>query len=106
MVAIFIASSIPHPPAPGVSDVWLHAAAYFALTLLISRALARGTWGGVTLLTLTAAWTIAATYGGTMEWLQSYVPNRHAELRDVIANAIGALTAVVGVAAWGIIRRL
>ena len=107
MAAILVASSIPNPPAPpGVSDSWLHAAAYFGLTLLVSRALARGAWGGVTLFTLIAAWTIAVAYGISIEWRQSFVPNRYAEFRDVVSNAIGALTAVVSVAACGIIRRL
>jgi VanZ family protein len=106
MAAIFVASSMPEPPAPGVSDVSLHIAAYFGLTILLNRALARGTWRGVTLLTLVAAWAIAFTYGISIEWHQSFVPNRHAELRDIGANAIGAFGATVVVGAWGIIRRL
>jgi VanZ family protein len=107
MAAIFVGSSISDPAVPAaVSDVSLHVAGYFGLTLLISRALARGTWSGVTLLTLSAAWTIAVVYGLTIEWHQSFVPNRHAELRDVGSNAIGAFAAAVSVAAWGIIRRL
>jgi VanZ family protein len=55
---------------------------------------------------LIAAWTIAVAYGIGIEWRQSFVPNRYAEFRDVVSNAIGALTAVVSVAACGIIRRL
>ena len=106
MAAIFVASSIPDPPVPGVPDVSLHQAAYFGLTLLIIRALARNAWRGVTMLTLIAAWTIAVAYGVSDEWHQSFVPNRHAELRDVGSDAIGALGAAVVVAAWGIIRRL
>jgi VanZ family protein len=107
MAAIFVASSMPEPPAPpGVSDVVLHSAAYFGLTILLSRALARGTWRGVTLLTLVAAWAIAFTYGISIEWHQSFVPNRHAELRDIGANAIGAFGATVVGGAWAIIRRL
>lgn len=107
MAAIFFASSIPDPPVPSdVSDVSLHEAAYFGLTLLVIRAVARGEWRGVTAKTLAAAWLIAVAYGATDEWHQSFVPNRHAELRDLGSDAIGALAGTIVVGAWSIIRRL
>jgi VanZ family protein len=107
MAAIFIVSGMTNPPAPAdVPDVSLHEAAYFGLTLLTIRALAGGTWAGVTLRTLLFAWAIAVTYGASDEWHQSFVPNRHAEWRDLQADAIGACAAAVAVGAWGIIRRL
>jgi VanZ family protein len=107
MAAIFFASSIPDPPVPSdVSDVSLHETAYFGLTLLLIRALSRERWSGVTLATLAAAWCIAVAYGATDEWHQSFVPNRHAELRDLGSDAIGAFVAASVVGAWGIIRRL
>jgi VanZ family protein len=73
---------------------------------LLIRALAGNRWSGVSLATLTAAWLIAVGYGVTDEWHQSFVPNRHADVRDVAADAIGALAAAVAVGAWSIIRRL
>ena len=107
MAGIFYASSLPNPPVPaGVSDVSLHEAAYFGLTLLLIRALARGRWSGVTMATLASAWMIAVAYGVTDEWHQSFVPNRFAELRDLGSDAIGAFVATVVAGAWGIIRRL
>jgi VanZ family protein len=107
MIGIFVASSIPDPPVPqAVPDVSLHEAAYFGLTLLTIRALAGASWSGVTFVTLAAAWLIAVAYGVTDEWHQSFVPTRHAEVRDLIADAIGALVATIAVGAWGIIRRL
>ncbi|HUE88914.1 MAG TPA: VanZ family protein [Vicinamibacterales bacterium] len=107
MAGIFFASSVSDPPVPsGVSDVSLHEAAYFGLTLLLIRALARERWSGVTVVTLAAAWAIAVVYGVTDEWHQSFVPNRHAESRDIMSDAIGALAAAVVVGAWSIIRRL
>lgn len=107
MAGIFFASSIPDPPVPSdVSDVSLHEAAYFGLTLLLIRALARGEWRGVTLTTLMLAWAVAVAYGASDEFHQSFVPNRHAELRDLGSDALGAVAAVVVVGAWGIIRRL
>ena len=89
-----------------MSDVSLHEAAYFGLTLLLIRAMARGQWSGVTLVTLAGAWALAVAYGASDEWHQSFVPNRHAELRDLGSDAIGALAGVVVIGAWGIIRRL
>jgi VanZ family protein len=107
MAAIFIASSISDPPVPqDVPDVSLHEVAYFGLTILLIRALAGGRREGITLLTLASAWAIAVAYGATDEWHQSFVPHRHAELRDLAADAIGAVAATVVAGAWGIIRRL
>ena len=107
MAGIFVASSLSDPPIPSdVPDVSLHEAAYFGLTLLLIRAVARGRWAGVTTWTLMVAWLIAVAYGATDEWHQSFVPNRHAELRDLGSDAIGALAGTIVVGAWSIIRRL
>lgn len=107
MAAIFVASSIPEPPIPSnVPDVSLHEVGYFCLGALLIRALAGGRWVGVTPRTLVLAWIIAVAYAATDEWHQSFVPMRHAELRDWIADAIGALAATIVVGAWSIIRRL
>jgi VanZ family protein len=106
MAAIFAASSLSNPPVPSeVPDVSLHEIAYAGLTLVTIRALARGRWNDVTAVVLAGAWTIAVLYGVTDEFHQSFVPERHAELRDLRSDAIGALVAVVAVKAWGIIRR-
>jgi VanZ family protein len=107
MAAIFVASSISNPPVPSnVPDVSLHEAAYFGLTLLLIRALAGGRVAGVTAWTLAAAWLIAVGYGVTDEWHQSFVPNRHPDVRDLLADAVGAFAATVLIGAWVIIRRL
>lgn len=89
-----------------VTDVSLHNAAYFGLTLLLIRAFARESWHGVTRETLVLAWVVAVLYGVSDEWHQSFVPNRHAELRDIGSDAIGAFVATAIVGAWSIIRRL
>jgi VanZ family protein len=107
MAAIFIASSISNPPMPqDVSDISVHEVVYFGLTLLLIRALAGGTWRGVTTFVLIGAWVITVLYGVSDEFHQSFVPHRHADLRDLVADATGAFAAVVVVGAWGIIRRL
>jgi VanZ family protein len=107
MLGIFAASSMPDPPMPaGVTDVSLHAAAYSGLTMLLIRAFADGAWSGVTIPSLLLACVTAIVYGATDEWHQSFVANRHAELRDLFADAIGASIAAIGVWACSIIRRL
>ena len=107
MAAIFYVSSLQHPPVPAnIPDVRLHAVAYFGLMVVVTRAVAHGTWAGVTLLRLGIAWLITVMYGASDEWHQAYVPLRTAELRDVIADAIGALAAGISLKAWVIIRRL
>jgi VanZ family protein len=107
MVGIFIASSITDPPMPeNVPDVSLHEVVYFGLTLLLIRALAKERWSAVTATTLIFALAIAVSYGASDEWHQSFVPTRHADMRDLRADASGAFVATVLVGAWGIIRRL
>ena len=107
MAGIFVASAMSTPRVPsGVPDVRLHEAAYFGLALLLIRALSRASWDGVTLAVLATAWAIAVAYGVTDEFHQSFVPNRHAEMRDLAADALGALAATIVAGAWSIIRRL
>jgi VanZ family protein len=107
MAAIFFASSLSHPPMPReVPDVSLHALAYFGLALLVIRALAHARWERVTPARLLAAVILTVLYGVSDEWHQSFVPSRHADVRDLIADAFGACAAAVSVWAWGIIRRL
>ena len=107
MAAIFFASSLSDPPVPSdVPDVDLHGAAYFGLMLLVTRALSGATWARVTAGVLAIAWCITVAYGATDEWHQMFVPNRHAEFRDLQADAIGALIAGIALKAWVIIKRL
>jgi VanZ family protein len=107
MAGIFAASASSNPPTPSnVPDVSLHQAAYFGLTLLLIRAFAGGRSEGVTAVVLAAAWIVAVAYGVTDEWHQSFVPDRHADIRDLIADGVGALAATIAVGAWVIIRRL
>jgi len=106
MAAIFYgatAASVPDPVG-NWPDTFLHGGGYFGLTLLTLRALARGSWSGVTIGTLLLAWAISMVHGVTVEWLQMYVPTRMAEWRDVVNNGIGAAAALGAAGAWGIMR--
>ena len=107
MAGIFTASSLQNPPVPSdVPDVDLHALAYFGLMLVVVRAVSNASWSRITLAVLAVAWCITVAYGATDEWHQMYVPNRHAELRDLAADGIGACVAGIAVKAWSIIKRL
>jgi VanZ family protein len=106
MAAIFVVSSMSSPPAPpGVSDKSLHWVTYAVLALLTLRALAGGAWAGVRARTVLLAWLVATLYGATDEWHQRFTPGRHADWYDLLADALGAATAVGGAWAWSIIRR-
>ena len=99
--AIFLLSSIEHPPpAPGaLSDKHLHALLYagFALTLL--RGLA-GRWARATPGTAGVAVALAVAYGATDEFHQRFVPGRMADAADLAADAAGAVAAALAALAW------
>jgi VanZ family protein len=89
--AIFAASSMSQPPTPGaVPDYTLHGSGFAGFALVIIRALARGRWDGVTGRRVILTVAIAAAYGLTDEFHQRFVPGRFFELRDLVADAVGA----------------
>jgi len=85
------ASLSPGVASPPGTDVWIHALAYGALTLLLHWAF-RGRGFSRTPV---AAGAIAWGYGVLMEGAQALVPYRAAEVRDLIANAAGVIVAMV-----------
>jgi VanZ family protein len=52
-----------------------------------------------------AAVALAALYGMSDEFHQSFVPHRDVELGDVIADTAGAFVSVGALWLWGIIKR-
>ncbi|MCY4660532.1 MAG: VanZ family protein [Acidobacteria bacterium] len=93
MAMIYAASSVERPPSlpGGLPDVVAHAGVYAVLSMLVLRGvvLARGT--GITVAAAAAAVILAIGYGVTDEWHQSFVAGRTAEVRDVAADAVGAV---------------
>jgi len=87
-----LSKGVSSPPG---TDVRLHALAYGALTLLLHSALRRDGSPAHPALPGAIAWG----YGLVMEGVQSLVPYRAAEARDVIANGIGVIVATVLAAA-------
>jgi VanZ family protein len=105
MALIFNVSAMPTPPAlpGGLSDRAGHLMAYALLGALLLRALASGTWRGVTATTTMWAATLATLYGVSDELHQAFVPSRHAELGDLVVDAVGAWAAALAGWAWSII---
>lgn len=101
MLFIFVLSSISDTPAlPGQSDKGLHGLLYGGLGALLMRALA-GRWRApMTVGMLVATIAIAAAYGVSDEYHQSFVPNRQSDARDVAADTVGAAIAAALCFAW------
>jgi VanZ family protein len=96
-------SSLPPPPS-AFTDKHAHFGAYGLLAVLLvwgltDRAPARTTWT-----TAAAAVVLAALYGASDEWHQSFVPGREVSALDLAADAAGAAAAAVALRAWAIIR--
>jgi VanZ family protein len=109
MAVLFVLSAQPVLPSPPMAPDWTqHGLAYGGLALVALRATAGGAWSRVNRRTLLAAWLIAALYGVSDEIHQSFVPERMADWRDGVADAVGAalgLGAAWAWRAWSIIRR-
>jgi VanZ family protein len=90
---ILFLSSLPESATPGrflVGDKIFHAAEYFILAFLILFALQRTT----ALKFSTCFWIVLASgtvYGLSNEIHQLYVPTRHFDLRDLLADVCGIL---------------
>ena len=104
MAVIFWESSMPSAPLPShVSDKLAHAIGYALLAVLVARAMAGGfprplsTAAGVTSIVL------ATLYGASDELHQRFVPGRSADVNDIVADATGAVLAVIAVWACGIL---
>ena len=105
MVLIFVLSAQAEPPLPPqVSDKQGHSLGYMGLAMTIGRALAGGVASGVTLPVAAGAWAMAAAFGASDEWHQTFVAGRSSELGDWYADAAGALAGAGACWAWGIIR--
>jgi VanZ family protein len=105
MAAIFwlsAQSALPVLPG-GMSDVFAHAVTYAGLGSLMLRALSNARWSGVTPRLVAVAIALTVLYGVSDEYHQSFVDGRFAEVRDVIADALGACSGAGAVWAWSIV---
>ncbi|MFZ1986120.1 MAG: VanZ family protein [Desulfatitalea sp.] len=80
---------VPHWP---YIDKFLHAGVYALLGVLLCRALnTLRDWQGHPLKLVLMATLLTALYGLSDEWHQSFVPERSAEVADLLADLIGGL---------------
>ncbi len=107
MAVIFAGSSISRlPDIPGgFSDKSAHATEYAVLGLLLARALAGPAWLSISLPYVVGAIAIAAAYGVSDECHQLFVPGRDFDVRDMLADSVGASMGAGGLWLLGIIRR-
>lgn len=103
---LFILSSQPALPSPpGMNDKMAHALGYGLLGVLCLVGLAQGDWQHVTWRRGVLAVVMAATYGATDEFHQSFVPGRSPDVADLVADAVGAAVAVALMGASAILFR-
>ena len=104
MAVIFYVSSLTDPPLPGgMSDKSGHWLGYLGFGIVVSRAVAGGLPARITGRIALIAMAIATAYAGSDELHQLFVPGRFADVRDLFADAAGALAGVAACWAWGII---
>jgi VanZ family protein len=96
-------STLPSPPG-GFSFYDVHIAAYAGLGALTARA-AGGGLRDISWRAVCAATVIAALYGVSDEYHQTFVPGRSFDVLDIAADAIGSVVGSSAAGAWSIIRR-
>lgn len=99
---IFFASSRSYVPSPGITrvdDKLGHFAIYGLLGTLVCRM--GGGWRS-------AVWALLAVsvFGASDEWHQSFVPGRATDVRDWLADSLGAAVAVTLYTGWTWYREL
>jgi VanZ family protein len=107
MAVIFYESSQPSLPdvVSDISDKILHIAGYAVLGALFVRALAGGLHAQVTTSIALLAVLATTLYGVSDEIHQSFVPERQADLQDILADALGGAIAAAALMAWSSLRR-
>ena len=104
MAAIFAVSHGAAPPLAGrVPDYWAHMGAYALLAAVIVRGMAGGRRPGVTGARVLLAALLAAGYGVSDEYHQSFVPGRDPSARDIAADAAGAGAGAAAGWVWSIV---
>lgn len=92
---IVVMSSIPSSEL-GARVIWsydklIHAAVYAVLAALLCRALLIGVRHGSPVSGAAVAVALAALFGASDEWHQSFTPGRDASAADLVADVVGAM---------------
>ncbi len=93
-LAIFTATHLPSGSLPKLSwsDKAYHAIAFAGLSFLLAWAIPRRTYWASH---LTLAMAIAVVYGALDELTQAFIPGRHCDWWDFVADAAGAAIGLV-----------
>jgi VanZ family protein len=81
------------PPYPHI-DKLEHAGAYSVLGFLVARATHR-TWSPAAMATVLTGGLVAAAYGASDEFHQSFTPGRMVEVADAIADTVGGFAGAI-----------
>ena len=96
VVLIFYLSSLSQIPwAAAYPDYLEHSVEYLGLAVLMARALNNGLTKSVPSRTLLMAFGLCVGYAISDEIHQMFVPNRFADITDVVSDAIGAGTGLL-----------
>jgi len=96
LALIFYLSSLSQIPwAAAYPDYLEHAVEYLGLGVLTARALNRGLTRAVPPRTLLLAFILCVGYAISDEIHQKFVPNRFADVTDVVSDAVGAGTGLL-----------
>ena len=77
-------------------DHILHAGEFFGLSILVARALNGGLQRPISSRTLLLAFLFCVLYAVSDEIHQMFVPNRYADLTDVLSDVVGAALGLAG----------
>ncbi len=98
MGLIFFVSSVPGDQLPGhFWDKLVHLLVYAGLGVLFLVPLADARLSGVTVKAAATAVLLSVLYGAFDEVHQSFTPGRSPDVRDLLADALGAALGVAGV---------
>ena len=104
---IFYLSSLPNVPwAAGYPDYLEHALEYLGLSIVTARALNGGLRSPLPTRTLVVALVLCVGYAILDEVHQKFVPNRFADVTDVLSDAVGAGLGLAGlrIGRWFLVR--
>jgi VanZ family protein len=95
MTLIFFASTIPGNDIPiRIWDKAIHFIVYGALGVLFLLPTTNGRWTSLTIKAAASGVALATLYGITDEIHQMFTPGRSPDVRDVLADLLGAAAAV------------
>ena len=95
---IILFGSIPNARAEVgefASGVVLHGSAYAVITFLLATG-SRHSWGSA----LLRAFLITVAMGAMDEYVQSYLPYRHASLQDWLVDGIASILMICSLCSW------